>query len=324
MTEPATNDAETGIETGVENSADALQQRLNDPSTVASLTRLLDRIDSLEQTVDKLTDALNQAPGMISMMTDVADEKARIAAESGIDVDERLRSALVIAEKLTEPKTIAVLSGLLDRVDQLEDLVKMTDQAPGMIAMMTDVADEQYRLAAESGIDIEARVKTGLVLVEKLTTPQSMAVLSKLVDQMDTLEQAAGMLEQAPGMLAMGVDIADDMARSATESGLDIDQFTNQGFQALIKFSTLVASDGFDAVIDSGILDPDAVSIIGDMGYTLAQCRKDPPQRVGIFGLMRLLNDDDAKVALGFLANFARRFGARVCEDRRRELGMLP
>lgn len=308
MTEPATN--------GAENDADALQQRLSDPSTVASLTRLLDRIDSLEETVDKLTDALDQAPGMISMMTDVADEKARMAAESGIDVDERLRSALVIAEKLTEPRTITVLSGLLDRVDQLDDLVKMTDQAPGMVAMMADVADEQYRLAAESGIDIEARVKTGLVLVEKLTAPQSMAVLSKLVDQMDALEQAAGMLEQAPGMVAMGVDIVDDVARSAGEAGLDIDQFTNQGFQALIKFSTLVASDGFDAVIDSGILDPDAVSIIGDMGYTLAQCQKEPPQRVGIFGLMRLLNDDDAQVALGFLANFARGFGARIAEER--------
>ncbi len=304
-------------------SADALQQRLNDPDTVAALTRLLDRIDSIEQTVDKLADAVNQAPAMIAMMTDAADEQYRLAAESGVDIDERLHSALQIAEKLTEPRTVEVLSGLLDRMDQLEELVKLTDQAPGMMAMMVDAADEQYRLATESGVDVEARIKTGLTLVEKLTTPESMEVLSKLVDHMDALDNAVGLLDQAPGMVAMGVDIADEYARTASASGLDIDRFTTQGLQALVKFSTLVASDGFDAVIESGILDPDAVRVIGDMGYTLAQCRKDPPQRVGLFGLIRLMNDDDAQVALGFLSNFAKRFGARVCEDRRRELGML-
>lgn len=304
-------------------SADALQQRLNDPDTVAALTRLLDRIDSIEQTVDQLANAVDQAPAMIAMMTDVADEQYRLAAASGVDIDERLHNALQIAEKLTEPRTVEVLSGLLERMDQIEELVKLSEQAPGMIAMMTDVADEQYRLAAASGIDIETRVKTGLALVEKLTTPESMEVLSKLVNHMDALDNAVSLLDQTPGMVAMGVDIADEYARTAAASGLDIDKFTTQGLQALVKFSTLVASDGFDAVIDSGILDPDAVRVIGDMGYTLAQCRKDPPQQVGLFGLMRLMNDKDAQVALGFLSNFAKRFGARVCEDRRREVGML-
>ena len=294
------------------NGADALQQRLNDPDTVASLTRLLDRIDSLEATVDKMSVAMDQAPAMMAMVTDVVDEKTVEAANMGINIDDRLRSALTIADKLTEPKTVAVLSGLLERIDQLEDLINVTGQAPGMVAMMTDVADEQYRLAAESGIDIEARMKAGLVLVEKLTTPQSMTVLSKLVDQMDTLDQAVGVLEQAPGMVAMGVDMADDMVRSAGELGFDVDQFTTQGLQALIKFSTLVASDDFDAIIESGILDADAVTIIGDMGNTLAQCKQDPPQPMGIFGLMRAMRDPNAQIALGFLANFANRFGARI------------
>lgn len=310
-------------EAGAQGAADALQQRLNDPDTVAALTRLLDRIDSLEQTVDKLADAVDQAPAMIAVMTDVADEQYRLAAESGVDIDERLHNALQIADKLTEPHTVEVLSGLLDRIDQIDELVKLTDQAPGMVAMMVDTADEQYRLAAESGVDVEERLRMGLALVEKLTTPESMEVLSKLVDRMDALNEAVALLDQAPGMVAMGVDIADEYARTAAETGLDIDRFTTQGLQALVKFSTLVASDGFDAVIDSGILDPDAVRVIGDMGYTLAQCRKDPPQPVGLFGFMRLMRDQDAQVALGFLANFARRFGARVCEDRRRELGML-
>ncbi len=303
--------------------AEALQLRLNDPQTAVALNRLLDRIDALEETVDTLAGTVGQAPHMVAMMADVADETAQQAAARGIDLDERLHAALKIAEKLTEPRTVEVLSGLLERMDQLEALVQLADQAPGMVSMAADIADEAFGNAAAAGIDVDERAKTALVLVEKLTAPENMATLTKLVDQMDKVDMAVGMLDQAPGMVAMGMDITDEVLRSAMEKGLDVDKFTTQGLSALVKFSSLVASEEFDALMDSGILDPGTIDIVSDVGETLAECRKDPPRRLGVFGLMRALNDPDAKVAMGFLANFAHHFGHRICEERRRELGML-
>ena len=43
------------------NGTAVLQQKLNDPNTVAALTRLLDRIDSLEQTVNTLATTIEHA-----------------------------------------------------------------------------------------------------------------------------------------------------------------------------------------------------------------------------------------------------------------------
>jgi uncharacterized protein YjgD (DUF1641 family) len=260
---------------------------------------------------------------MVAMVADIADESSRDAAARGIDIDARLHALLGIAEKLTEPRTVEVLSGLLDRMDQLEELVRLTDQLPGAVAMAADIVDDTYATAAAAGVDVEARTKAGLALAEKLTAPQNMATLTKLVDQMDKVDTAVGMLDQAPGMMAMGMDITDDIMARAMESGLDVDKFTTQGLSALIKFSSLVASDEFDELVFSGILDTETIAIVSDVGETLVECKKDPPRRLSIFGLARELNDPDAKVAMGFLANFAKHFGHRICEERRRELGML-
>ncbi|MCA9993928.1 MAG: hypothetical protein KDE29_23270, partial [Anaerolineales bacterium] len=68
-----------------------LQQRLNDPQTAAALTRLLDRIDTLEQTVNTLARLLEQGPGLVSIAADSVDDAFRQATAAGVDVDARLR-----------------------------------------------------------------------------------------------------------------------------------------------------------------------------------------------------------------------------------------
>ena len=76
------------------NGAAVLQDRLNDPGTTAVLNRLLDRIEALEQAVTTLTDTVQQAPGMVAMMTDIVDETYREAQASGTDVEQQLQGGL--------------------------------------------------------------------------------------------------------------------------------------------------------------------------------------------------------------------------------------
>ena len=112
-----------------------LQSRLNEERTVAAIDRLLDRIETLESAVEKLTIAMERGPGMISMVADMADEQYRKAAQNGVDIEQRLANALTIAEKLTAP----------EMVEKLNSLLKFTEQAPGLISMTMDMADEGYR-----------------------------------------------------------------------------------------------------------------------------------------------------------------------------------
>ena len=95
----------------------ALQARLHDPETVASLNRLLDRFDALEQAVMTLTETVQQAPGMVDMVTDIVDETYREAQAAGTDLEQQVKGGVAILRQLTEPHTVAVLSRLIERLD---------------------------------------------------------------------------------------------------------------------------------------------------------------------------------------------------------------
>ena len=332
------------------NGVATLQARLNEPQTAAALNRLLDRIETLEQTVGRLADVLEQAPGMVAMVGDMADETVRQAAARGVNVEERLKTALALAERLTAEETAVKLNQLLDLADQLpgtlammgdmmdetvrraasngvdiearlragltmaekltapemvaklDQLLAMADQAPGMVAMMGDMVDETVRRAASNGVDIEARLRAGLTMAEKLTAPEMMAKLDQLL----------AMADQAPGMIAMMGDIVDESIRRAGESGINIEAMVRQGARAGAKFSALMESEEFDALMESGILDPEAVASVGKVGRALIASQQQPLEPVGLFGLLSAMRDPNMQRALGFLATFGAEFGKQI------------
>ena len=274
------------------NGVATLQARLNEPQTAAALNRLLDRIETLEQTVGRLADVLEQAPGMVAMVGDMADETVRQAAARGVHVEERLKTALALAERLTAEETAVKLNQLLDLADQL----------PGTLAMMGDMMDETIRRAASNGVDIEARLRAGLTMAEKLTAPEMMAKLDQLL----------AMADQAPGMIAMMGDIVDESIRRAGESGINIEAMVRQGARAGAKFSALMESEEFDALMESGILDPEAVASVGKVGRALIASQQQPLEPVGLFGLLSAMRDPNMQRALGFLATFGAEFGKQI------------
>ena len=230
-----------------------LQARLTNERTLMSLDGLLSKIDSLEKAVSNLTTIMRQAPGMVAMATDIADETYRNAAENGINVEDRLKNALNIAEKLTTPAM----------VEKIDGLIKMTDQAPGIMAMTMDMADEAYRKAASNGIEIEDRLKNAAILAEKLTAPAMVEKLEGLIKMSD----------QLPGLLAMTMDIVDEGMKNALESDFDFPALAN-----LAKDSTqaLTAAKGEPPAKVGGI-------------FSILRLLKDKDRQKGLGFLMNFL-----------------------------------
>lgn len=139
----------------------ALSHRLRDPDIAAALTRLLERADDIARAADTLTRAAERIPPAVATVTDIVDDACRSAAASGVDIDERMRLALRLADRLTAPRTVAALTALLDRVDLIERAIEMADRAPGFVAMAADAADEVLVNAAESGVDVTAGLTRG-------------------------------------------------------------------------------------------------------------------------------------------------------------------
>ncbi|WP_457651467.1 DUF1641 domain-containing protein [Rhodocaloribacter sp.] len=296
-----------------------LEARLNEPDTAAALNRLIDRIDTLESAVEKLAAMMAQGPGMAALFVDVADDTAAHMMDRGIDLDERMKNALMLAEKLTAPKTVEVLGGLIDRIDRLERLNAFAEQAPGMAALFVDVADDTAAHMMDRGIDLDERMKDALALTEKLTEPRNMQILSGLVDRLDQLDEALAMTDQAPGMIAMFVDIADEMFKEAIDAGVDVEKGIIQGAKAAIAFGQILGPhelESIKALVTSGVLEPKAVNAVAGAGRALAASQETPAEPIGPLGLLRSLRDPDIQKALGFLIKFAKYFGREDLDKR--------
>lgn len=279
--------------------------KLQNPRLINVLTRLLDQTEALEL----LVSAAEQGPGMIGVVADTLDELVASAAKSGVDVEVLLQNGLQVAAKLQNPRTITALTKLLDQTEALELLVSAAEQGPGMIAVVADTLDEAARQALAAGLDVEQLLQNSVSLATRLQNPRMMAAVTKLLDQVEAVEMLASAAEQGPGMLAV---IADSMDEFVAKADFDVELLADKGLGALLKTIELVESPQFDALLNSGVLDPKAVDIVGKVGKALADSTHQEIKAVGPLGMLKLLGDPDVQRGLGFLANFGRNFGQEL------------
>lgn len=180
--------------------------------------------------------------------------------------------------------TAQMLSLLLQKVEgiehRLEALDPVMEQAPAMISVATDTLDDMYAVMHRSGVDMEARVKQGLVLLERLTQPKVMSSLNNLLDNLDLLE---GLVMQAPGMTALMVDTIDDMIGSAAANGISLDSIAQNGMKS-----------------------------IQDSMATVEKARKE--KSPGLFGMLRSLSDPDVQRTMNVALSLAKSAGMSLAK----------
>ncbi len=213
---------------------------------------------------------------------------------------------------LDSPDTLVLLNRMLDKIERLEAKVNqfeyLAEQAPGLMAMFTDTMDRIYGDSIQAGVDIEERVKMGLQLLTTITEPKTMRALCTLTGQ---LEQIAAIAEQAPGLTAMAVDIADNFYASTAQGGVDLETAARNGLDAAGRLVNLLQSDEIKALMDSGVLDPKTLVIVGNAAHALVESRSHA-EKAGPFTLLGALFNPDLQRTLGFLLSFGQHFGKRM------------
>ena len=269
-----------------------IQEKLQSEKTLQAIDHLLDRIDTLENAVERLTQVIEQGPGLISIATDSIDEVISNAKSNNIDLEKRTSNALAIAEKLTSDQV----------VEQIKQFAAFTEQAPGLISIFMDTIDELYRKTEQNGIAIQERIGQALELVEKLTNPNMSAQINQFLTFID----------QAPGLVAMGMDVFDESYKKANELGVDLPSLGSQGISVLQQLNILLKSEEFQSLMQSGMLSPDILKFLALSGNALVESQKEPSSKIGLFGMLRALNDTDRQKAIGFLMKFAKSLGKHL------------
>ena len=167
----------------------ALIEQVTDPKVLALLGEIL-------QNQQQLSDGLHvvqQLPGVVGTTLDSVDSVLGKIQDAGIDIDERLNASLALLDSLTNPKTQQILNRLLSNTELLEQLVDVTEAAPGTVATLVNTMDSAAHRLQEAGIDLDERIHVTVQIFEILTSPKMLKVM-KLIDQKH--DQLFGVMEK--------------------------------------------------------------------------------------------------------------------------------
>ena len=141
------------------------------------------------------------------------------------------------------------------------------------------------------------------------------ARIRALSEAADGIRPLIALAQQAPAVVAILMDSFDEAMRAAAARGLDVERGLVNGAEAALRFgATMDAAKvrDLDALLKSGVLAPETLRIIGELGRALTETAAAPPVSRGVVGLLKALGQPDVQRALGFLVTFAERFGSRL------------
>lgn len=191
----------------------------------------------------------------------------------------------------------------------LEHLEANLNSVVPIATLAVDVVDDIANAAVERGVDPVARLHAISRLMEALSEPSAAATLEGVLQRVDRLTPLLEVLDELPGLVAMAVDIVDEAIGNAAARGTDINQAVQTGVKGFLKLGEFVLSPRFTGLLDSGMLDRDAVSLLGRVGRALADVAAEPNEAPSIFKMLRTSREQDVRRALNFAVRFSGRFG---------------
>jgi uncharacterized protein YjgD (DUF1641 family) len=271
--------------------AEQLLERLNEPRTAEALNRLLDHADLLAYSAGSLD-------GFLRRGEEIADN---------------------VAASIDEVRHVVPSDGLPDS----RQLGQLARQLPQLIDLTNRVAELSQRPEFTATLDT-------------LSDPQTLTALNKLLQHMEMLEFLVGSLD---AFLQRGEEIADNVRSSLEEVGAvvtstSIDRYgiiesmtrilpyiprlvavAPKFIEVIERLEVVVSSPEFDALLNSGIFHADTVALVGRAGDAFVEsydASKGTDRRIGVIGLLRVLNDPDIQRAAALVTDFGKRFGSTI------------
>ncbi|MCG8418625.1 MAG: DUF1641 domain-containing protein [Proteobacteria bacterium] len=202
----------------------------------------------------------------------------------------------------------------LERISTLLEtrVAPLIDQAPALVATVTDIADEVVDRAAQRGVAVDQWVREGAHLLTEITEPANMAALGRLAGHTGAAADAA---TAAPGAIAAAVDTFDEALARAAERGIDVEAAVSAAIDVVGRLARMLAAPEMQSIID--LLTPQSAAAAAALRDALNETREEPGGRAGILALFRATRDPEVQQALDFGIRLLKRLGRLMAESQR-------
>ncbi|NJN18981.1 MAG: DUF1641 domain-containing protein [Oscillochloris sp.] len=264
-----------------------LVARLEEPRTAAALHSLLDNAELLAFSVSAVDGLIRRGDRITSNLAQsVSDIKSALPEDTSVYTQHVPR---LVAQT---PQLADLLERLLPLADspEFQRTLTLLGKPETMRALNSLLQHSELLVFAVSAAD--AFVRRGDQITENVR--DSLRDLSPSSSDLNSLlESVSRLLPYLPRLIAVAPQFIDIIERLAP----------------------FVASEEFDALLDSGVFHADTVRLIGQAGDAFVESyetvSKDD-RKLGVFGALMALNDPELQRVLALLVAFGRRFGRAV------------
>ncbi|NOK80951.1 MAG: DUF1641 domain-containing protein [Chloroflexi bacterium AL-W] len=271
--------------------AQQLLDRLNDPHTANALHKLLDNAELLAFSVSAVDGFIRRGDRISSNVAEsVADLKAALPDNTSVYTDQVTRlvkqmpQLIEVAEQLTTITSKPEFNATIDALSKPETLNAL-NRLLSHIELLT------FLLTA-----LDAFVQRGDTLADNVR--DSLRDFSSYSFSPDTdlntlFEKIAAFLPYLPRLI------------SAAPKFIEI----------IERLEPFVASDEFDALLDSGVFEADTVRLVGQAGDAFVESYetvREHDRKLSPVAAVLALNDPDVQRALALIVSFGRRFGRAI------------
>lgn len=187
---------------------------------------------------------------------------------------------------------LARIEARLDHLEaRLEPALDLVELGPPAVGTAIDFADDVARRLG----DVNERVLATLALVERMTQPHTLG----------QVQEGLALMEQVPGLVATGIDIADAAFDRARLAGVDVGRLVPALEALAILGGRTLTSPSTSALLQAG----EAAALLQAATSALQTTLEARPAPVSVWGLVRAMNDPAIQRALGLVLTFARAFG---------------
>jgi hypothetical protein len=197
----------------------------------------------------------------------------------------------------TDP-VLAALARIEARLDGLEarlhPALDLVEQGPAAVGTAIDIADDVARRLG----DVDERLQAALALVEKVSEPQTLR----------QLQEGLALLEQVPGLVATGLDIADATFEKARAAGVDVGRLVPAIESLTFFWGRTLTSPATSSLLQAAEA-KEASALLLAATAALQKTLHTPTTPASLWSLVRAMNDPAIQRALGMLLTFAHAFG---------------
>ncbi|MFT4889809.1 MAG: hypothetical protein ACI9YT_000720 [Halobacteriales archaeon] len=280
-------------------SEDALAEAIEEnPEAVAEFVRKLDVVNELLDNLQFASAMMDDeaVEGLTGMALDVSENSDKLVESAeGLSTDETVNLATTVGENGTELSEAVETLVELQQSGTLEDLT----EASQIVSLASGAMDDEMVMELAGTGDLLAESADGLATRETVELAGAVGEngeeLSEAVDTIVELQES-GTLDDLAGAAQM-VSLAsgamdDEMVTTLAQAGNNLGEVADAAADP-------AASRGLEMLLQS---------------ISESCVHEEPPERMGVVGLMKAIRDPDVQRGLGFWMSVARNAGMMINE----------